>query len=218
LYQNNGNDNNWLHIKTVAGSLSNRDGIGARIELSTPDGISQIREVSGGTGYGSQDSLTVEFGLGENVVADVVEIRWPSGIVTTLTNVQANQLILAEEKPWSVETLDTGYQNGVASFSLRSSSSTSRLLPNYPNPFNPETWLPYQLAEHADVTITVYDTSGRLVRTLSLGFKKPDTYASKSEAVYWDGRSDHGELLVAGIYFCQLRAGRFLHMRKMVLK
>jgi len=224
LYQNNGSDNNWLHIKTQ-GSLSNRDGIGARIELSTPDGISQIREVTGGSGYGSQDSLIVEFGLGENSVADAIEVRWPSGIVTTLTNVQANQLILAEENPWSVETLDTGYQNGVASFSLRSSSSierslssTSCLLPNYPNPFNPETWLPYQLAQQADVTITIYDASGHLIRTLSLGPKRPGVYISSSEAAYWDGRSDDGEPLAVGIYFCQLRAGHFLHIRKMVLK
>jgi len=226
LYKNNGSDNNWLHIKTQ-GSLSNRDGIGARIELSTPDGMTQVRVVSGGTGYGSQDSLTVEFGLGENVVVDMVEIRWPSGIVTTLTNVQANQLILVEEKPWAVEGEEEASGRGGGEARERGSegasiqypaSGASYLLPNYPNPFNPETWIPYQLAEQAHVTIVIYDADGHLIRTLSLGPKRPGTYTSKCEAAYWDGRSDNGEQVAAGIYFCQLRADDTLHIRKIVLR
>jgi len=220
LYQNNGNDNNWLHIKTVAGASSNRNSIGARIELSA-GGMSQIREVSGGTGYGSQDSLTVEFGLGENVVADAVEIRWPSSIVTRLTNVQANQLILAEENPWAVETLDRHQESSIKNPASRiqyPASGTSCLLPNYPNPFNPDTWLPYQLAEHADVKIVIYDSSGCLIRTLNLGHRKPGIYVSKSEAAYWDGKGNDGEQVAAGVYFCQLRIGCFLHMRKVVLR
>lgn len=91
LYRNNGNENNWLHVKTI-GAISNRDGIGARVKVVSGD-LPQIREVSGGSGLGSQDSLPVEFGLGSYAQADIVEIRWPSGIVQTLTDVETNQVI-----------------------------------------------------------------------------------------------------------------------------
>ena len=67
------------------------------------------------------------------------------------------------------------------------------LLPNYPNPFNPETWIPYQLAEEGDVTITLYAADGRLVRTLVLGYQPAGIYRSRTRAVYWDGKNEVGE-------------------------
>ena len=70
---------------------------------------------------------------------------------------------------------------------------TTALLPNYPNPFNPETWIPYQLAKESDVTITIYATDGTLVRTLSLGLQTTGLYRSKSRAAYWDGKNEFGE-------------------------
>jgi hypothetical protein len=92
LYQNNGNNYHWLHVKTT-GVLSNRDGIGARVSV-TSGTLSQIREVSGGCGsFGSQDSLPVEFGLGTYAGPVTVEVRWPSGIMQTLTGVVTNQVI-----------------------------------------------------------------------------------------------------------------------------
>jgi len=213
LYRNSGNDNNWLHIKAL-GSVSNRDGIGTRIELSA-GGVLQTREVIAGSGYGSQGSLTVEFGLGENTVAEVVEMKWPSGIVTRWTDVQANQMMVAEESFWAVETPDTKHQkSGIESLVF----ITSGLLPNYPNPFNPETWIPYRLIEQANVKIKIYDVSGRLIRTLKIGHRRPGVYISKSEAAHWDGRSDNGELVAAGVYFYQLIAGSFMQMRKMTLR
>ena len=215
LYQNNGGDNNWLHIKTL-GSLSNRDGIGARVELSA-GGALQTREVSGGSGYGSQSSLTTEFGLGENTTADFVEIKWPSGVVTRLAEVQANQLILAEENFLAVETTDVEYSTPKTK-PTQSSILKSRLLTNYPNPSNPETWIPYQLAEQANVIITIYDSSGGLVRMLHLGLKMPGSYTSKDKAAYWDGKDDSGESLASGVYFLVLRADDgFSHTNKMVL-
>jgi hypothetical protein len=92
LYQNNGNNYHWLHVK-MRGTWSNRDGIGARVSVT--DGMhSQIREVSGGCGsFGSQDSLPVEFGFGIYDGPVTVEVRWPSGIVQTLTDVDTNQVI-----------------------------------------------------------------------------------------------------------------------------
>ena len=181
-----------------------------------------MREVSGGSGSGSQDSFAVEFGLGKNVVADVLEVTWPSGAVTRLTNVSANRTVLVEESFWAVEELTPEMEVQSSQVQVprvdHTKPNTSKFLPNYPNPFNPETWLPYQLAVQANVTIAIYNSSGRLVHTLRPGIKGPGFYVSKAEAAHWDGRGDDGELVAAGIYFCQLKAGEFLQIRKIVLE
>ena len=91
------------------------------------------------------------------------------------------------------------------------------LLPNYPNPFNPETWIPYQLAEPADVTISIYTTDGKLVRTLALGYQPIGVYESRSRAAYWDGRNDAGESVASGLYFFQMETDNVSLMRKMVI-
>ena len=91
------------------------------------------------------------------------------------------------------------------------------LLQNYPNPFNPETWMPYILSEDRPVTISIYNISGQLVRTLTLGNKTIGVYVDQSKAAYWDGHSDAGEAVGSGVYFYQLRAGDFITTRKMVV-
>ena len=93
----------------------------------------------------------------------------------------------------------------------------TRLYPNFPNPFNPETWIPYQLAEAAEVHISIYDAKGQPVRELPIGFRTAGIYTSRSEAVYWNGRNDIGELVASGIYFYTLRAGDFSDTRKMLI-
>ena len=92
------------------------------------------------------------------------------------------------------------------------------LLPNYPNPFNPETWIPYQLAEPADVAISIYAADGRLVRTLTLGHQSVGVYESRSRAAYWDGRNALGEPVASGVYFYTLTAGEFTATRKMLIR
>ena len=91
------------------------------------------------------------------------------------------------------------------------------LLQNYPNPFNPETWIPYHLSEAAPVTLSIYDTTGRLVRTLSLGFQPAGFYQSRARAAYWDGRNAMGERVSSGIYFYQLSTPSFHQMKRMVI-
>ena len=92
------------------------------------------------------------------------------------------------------------------------------LLPNYPNPFNPETWLPYQLSEPADVTLTIYDIQGRVVRNLDLGHQRAGMYHSRSRAAHWDGRNAQGEPIASGLYFYTLKAGDFAATRKMLIR
>ena len=91
------------------------------------------------------------------------------------------------------------------------------LLRNYPNPFNPETWIPYQLSEPADVTLTIYDMNGQLVRRLAVGHQVAGMYQNRSRAVYWDGRNQLGELLASGLYFYTLTAGDFTATRRMLI-
>ena len=101
------------------------------------------------------------------------------------------------------------------------------LLPNYPNPFNPETWIPYQLAKPADVTLHIYSMNGALVRTLALGHQPAGMYHNKNRAAYWDGRNELGEAVASGVYFYTLStestrdsvtAGEFTATRKMSIR
>ena len=92
------------------------------------------------------------------------------------------------------------------------------LLQNYPNPFNPETWIPYQLSEDSRVSVSIYDTTGRLVRTLSLGFQSAGFYNSRERAAYWDGRNAVGEPVASGLYFYTLTTGDFTATRKMLIR
>ena len=91
------------------------------------------------------------------------------------------------------------------------------LFPNYPNPFNPETWIPYQLAAAADVTLTLYDVKGRAVRTLELGHQRAGIYQDRKRAAYWDGRNMQGEPVASGVYFYTLTAGDFTATRKLLI-
>ena len=91
------------------------------------------------------------------------------------------------------------------------------LLHNYPNPFNPETWIPYQLAESAEVTLTIYDINGQLVRRLAVGHQAAGMYKSRSRAIYWDGRNQLGESVASGLYFYTLTTGDFTATRRMLI-
>ena len=91
------------------------------------------------------------------------------------------------------------------------------LLPNYPNPFNPETWIPYQLAQPADVTLTIYAVDGTVVRQLVLGHQPIGIYQGKTRAAYWDGKNALGEPIVSGVYFYTLTSGNFAQTRRMLI-
>ena len=97
-------------------------------------------------------------------------------------------------------------------------SVESTLLANYPNPFNPETWIPYQLSESSDVSVSIYSVNGHLVRRLELGHQVAGVYRSRSRAAYWDGRNAFGERVASGLYFYTLTAGDFTATRKMLIR
>ena len=112
---------------------------------------------------------------------------------------------------------DLGIANLEALLASRIPTET-RLLLNYPNPFNPETWIPYQLAEATKVTVMIHAMNGSLIRTLELGHQAAGTYKSKSRAAYWDGRNEFGEQVASGLYFYTLTAGDFSATHKMLVR
>ena len=91
------------------------------------------------------------------------------------------------------------------------------LLPNYPNPFNPETWIPYQLANPSNVQVVIYNTHGIVIRHLALGHQPAGYYTTRNRAAYWDGRNNLGERVATGVYFYQLQADNMSLLRKMVI-
>ena len=156
---------------------------------------------------------------------DPVEVNEPNDPALTAPSVSRN-LDPATIKSWidlaQVEDdgsaiFDLGIANLEALLASRIPTET-RLLLNYPNPFNPETWIPYQLAESTDVTVTIHAMNGSLIRTLELGHQAAGTYKSKSQAAYWDGRNELGEQVASGLYFYTLTAGDFSATHKMLVR
>lgn len=113
------------------------------------------------------------------------------------------------------------FQHGIANLRqllILLTPEQTTLLANYPNPFNPETWIPYQLAEPAAVTLRIYAINGALVRTLDLGHQSEGRYHDRSRAAYWDGKNEVGESVASGVYFYTLTAGDFAATRKMLIQ
>jgi hypothetical protein len=199
--------NHWLHVRLV-GVSSNRSAIGARVRI-TRNGQQQIREVTSSTGYLSQNSLVVEFGLGAETAVDTLQVIWPLRIdrgqfhTTLLTDVPADQvleIVEAEAPPAAVS--DSGSVPGA--FALH---------PCYPNPFNPTTTIAYELPRPASVNLFIYDISGRLVRQL----KRSVVEGAGKHEVVWNGRDDRGYEVASGTYFYRLEAGDFVETRRMAL-
>ena len=106
--------------------------------------------------------------------------------------------------------------NDVSTGSVGNPSVENRVHYAYPNPFNPDVWIPYELSQGTDVTIEVYNSLGQLVRTIDLGYKFPGRYVDVSKAAHWDGRNSDGEQVSSGTYFYRLQAGDFIAIGKMI--
>ena len=306
LFHNTGGNNNWLQID-LEGTVSNRDGIGTRLFATTPDGKTQLRENGGGIHWCQQDQKRIHFGLAENEKISELTIHWHSGIVQTLKNVPANQVLRVVEsetqtslstdvnQDGTVDILDLVLvakhigespstdaradvnQDGTvniidiifivktveATFTTAAPSNNilsevdlailfalyqkievisadpiqvewikrflrqllmpierpleTKLYANYPNPFNPETWIPYQLAEDTEITIRIYNTSGQVVRILFTGNQVAGYYLSRSKAAYWDGRNESGEQMASGVYIYELTTPTLKQTKRLVI-
>ena len=140
-------------------------------------------------------------------IGDVIEVR----VIGPDRNVESHT--------FNFEVTPESIADAVLSVRLDSigQPKLTQLLQNFPNPFNPETWIPYQLETSADVTLQIYDTSGDLVRTLDLGFKGQGFYMTRTRAAYWDGRNNLGEQVASGVYFYSLHTPDFSATRKMLI-
>ena len=119
---------------------------------------------------------------------------------------------------WDTVSIEKEAEGAGAPIQVSLLQQETTLLPNYPNPLNPETWIPYQLANPADVTLTIYDIQGRVVRDLDLGHQRAGVYQSRARAAHWNGRNAHGEPVASGLYFYTLKAGDFTATRKMLIR
>ncbi|NTV03502.1 hypothetical protein HGA89_01115, partial [bacterium] len=192
------NGNHWLEIDLV-GVTANRAAIGTRVRAVTGD-RRQIREVSGGSGYYSQNSLTVHFGLGSSAEVDTLQVRWPGGVVQTFRRVDADQrLVISQDMMTGVEPAGPP----PPAMALRECR---------PNPFNPATTIGFSLDQARRTRLAVYDLTGRLVRVL-LDEAKP---AGRYE-VRWDGKSDRGRQMASGVYVCRMSAGSYCATIRMTL-
>ena len=138
-------------------------------------------------------------------------------ILATLTATEVGQWLNQAQR---LDLTDAPTQMGVLALERLVAALTpekTALLPNYPNPFNPETWIPYRLAEDAVVTLTIYDANGQVVRTLDVGHRSAAVYERQSDAIYWNGKNDLGERVGSGVYFYHLSAGNYSATRKMVI-
>ena len=140
-----------------------------------------------------------------------------SPALATLTTADVQQWLSQTEQ---LNIIDPVSQRGIRFLEQLLTALTPKetaLLPNYPNPFNPETWIPYQLAEPAEVTLTIYAVDGTVARTLALGHQSIGVYQDRHRAARWDGKNELGEPVASGVYFYMLTAGEFKATRKMLI-
>ncbi len=174
-------------------------------------GINLAADVNGDGVVNILDLVSVAGMLGATAAAPSVHPQ------TTLTAVEVRQW-LTDAKAFEIR--DPIMKRGMMVLEQLLVSLTptkTELLANYPNPFNPETWIPYRLAQDALVTLTIYDTAGQVVCTLDVGHQTAAFYESQSQAIYWDGKNEFGERVTSGVYFYHLSAGDYSATRKMLV-
>ncbi len=177
------------------------------------EGLDLVADVNGDGIVNIQDLVLVAGAFGNVAAAPSSNPR----ALTMLTATDVGQWLAQTQ---TLNLTDATSQRGVLFLERLLATLAPKetvLLPNYPNPFNPETWIPYRLAEDAFVTLTIYDQSGRIVRTLEVGHRMAAFYESRSKAIYWDGRNEFGEQMASGVYFYHLSAGDYSATRKMLI-
>ncbi len=182
--------------------------------------------VANGSISGSATSVTISTGKVESDTLTVTRTSGTTGVVTvdigTLPSIPSNHTGYALVKPTTGLPLEVIAAVGGAPTTVSNTTpqvpEVTAVMPNYPNPFNPETWIPYQLAKSADVSLTFYNIHGVVVRRLVLGHRAAGVYYSRSRAAHWDGRNNIGEKVATGTYFCTFTAGDFITTRKMVIR
>ena len=214
--------------------------VGAGAAPTTPawdvnaDGITNVLDlvfVAGELGAASPDPRADVNGDGVANILDLVAVAGHLGESTAAASPAAATIDTSELDPAMIQTWiaqaevendgSLVFQQGIANLQRLLAAllpEKTALLANYPNPFNPETWIPYHLAKPADVTVHIYATDGVLVRTLTLGHQAAGIYENRNRAAYWDGKNEVGEPVASGVYFYTLTTGDFTATRKMLIR
>ena len=190
---------NILDLVAVAANLSQTGENDADVNRDGVVNILDLVQVAGAIGGGG--AAPSAYSLDPSIISAADVERWLAGAQ-------------------GLDVGDPNFQRGIRFLQPLLAALTPKetaLLPNYPNPFNPETWIPYHLGREAEVAITIYDTKGTRVRRLALGNQAAGYYAERGKAAYWDGRNERGEAVASGIYFYQFKAGDFAASRRMVI-
>jgi hypothetical protein len=191
-------DKHWLEVR-LTGTASNMAGIGARVRV-VAGGISQVREVSAGSGYSSQNAMIASFGLGEAETVDSLQVFWPSGAFQDTLAVGVDQMINITE----FDVSGTEVTDAHAGFGL---------LGGQPNPFSESTLIRYTLSRPGPVSLKVYDVSGRLVRILV----DAQDLAAGTHTSVWDGKDSRGTAVASGVYYYRFESGSSASTRSVVL-
>ncbi len=197
------NGDGIVNIQDLVRIASNFGQMGQNIADVNEDGVVNI-----------QDLVLVAGAFGKGAAAPAT---WHRDLEFTLTGAEVRQWL---REARLVNLTDPTFQRGILMLEQLLAVLTPQktvLLPNYPNPFNPETWIPYQLSEPAEVVVSIYAVDGKLVRTLELGHQPVGIYESRSRAAYWDGRNMLGESVASGVYFYTLTADDFNATQKMLI-
>ena len=135
------------------------------------------------------------------------------GVVKNLTNNAEKDFFGRWNPVYFLHAVEPQYKH----FTTLGAVKRTSLMQNFPNPFNPETWIPYYLAEAATVTVRIYDVKGELIRSIGVGKQAAGAYMSRQRAAYWDGKDNTGHSVASGVYFYQLMADDFSETRRMVI-
>ena len=163
-----------------------------------------------------------EYDVNNDGIIDIIDLVLVAGSLGNISgapsireNHQIEQWI---EEAKQINSDDPIFQKGILALEqlLRKPIET-KLLANYPNPFNPETWIPYQLSEPSDITLSIHSIDGNVIRTLSLGYKRQGLYHDRNKAIYWDGKNEVGETVSSGIYFYTLITKNSTQTKKMLI-
>ncbi|MDE0298361.1 MAG: hypothetical protein OXN17_06985 [Candidatus Poribacteria bacterium] len=232
------NETTWTQqAKLIAPEKRKGDRFGAGVATTGMIAVvgAPLREEDG-LGAGAAYSFVNVDGVWKNAATVVPDEPGPNLLLGSTVAISGDTIVLGGG---AAPTPHAGYGNGTAAyvysgeehfgtppfavepFGLKIETlgqvKRTALLQNFPNPFNPETWLPYRLATDTPVTFRIYNTHGQLMRELDLGNQVPGNYLSRDTAAYWDGRDEHGEMVSSGIYFYTLQAGAFQSTRRMLI-
>ncbi len=214
-------DNTTDPLKFTVNLVLDGSSVKVQIPIGVPKDVDIPITITNGSLSGDVTSIRVLKGSVESEAVAVIRTAGTTGAVTadigTLPNLTSNKNIfdgIALSKASTGLPL-TVFAAGAAP--AHQTPNSTALLPNFPNPFNPETWIPYQLANPADVSLTIYNIRGVVVRQIALKQQPAGFYTTRSRALHWDGRNAVGEKVAGGVYFYHFKAGEYSALRKMLI-